>query len=182
MVGGRTSMNPRTAFLCCAVLVITGASVQAGPPDVVQIHAGGFEVTLIDGTRVPISSILPAGRPAVVEFWATWCPPCRKSTRSLQELFERYDSRDLAVVGLTTENFDSDRGKVEQFVSEQGLTFPIAYVSKELFQFMNEREEVGVPKILIYERNGKVVEHIISYSPLTARRVARAVARAVDEK
>ncbi len=51
-----------------------------------------------------------------------------------------------------------------------------------MFLFMNRRGEVAVPKILVFDNEGKVVEHITSYSPLTARRVAKAVARVLGEE
>jgi len=130
---------------------------------------------------VPLADLLPPGRPAVVEFWATWCAPCRKTIPHLVELSRRYPDK-LTVLGLTVENPDKDFEKVRKFVSEEGVTYPIAYTSRELFQFMNQRELVGVPKLLIYDAGGGVVEHILTYSPFTNRRIESAVNRAISGK
>ncbi len=130
---------------------------------------------------MPLADLLPPGRPAVVEFWATWCAPCRKTIPHLVELSRRYPDK-LTVLGLTVENPDKDFEKVRKFVSEEGVTYPIAYTSRELFQFMNQRELVGVPKLLIYDAGGGVVEHILTYSPFTNRRIESAVNRAISGK
>lgn len=164
------------------LLLLGWAAAHAEPPDLGSVRASGFEVTLGDGTRVPLASLLPADRPAVVEFWATWCSPCRKLTPSVQKLYERYDSEQLTVLGLTVEDFGKDRDKVAKFLEEEGVTFPIGFASDELFLFMNEREEVALPKVLVYDADGGIRAHITSYSFLSAGRIARAVRHAIREE
>lgn len=175
-------MKPRNAYLPCLVLLLGCAVAQAGPPDLSRVRERDFEVQPTDGTRVPLASLLPSDRPIVVEFWATWCAPCRKLTPSLQKLFERYDSGDVTFLGLTIDDPAKDRDLVERLMVEEGVTFPVAFASQELFRFMNERDEVAVPKVLVYDANGKVVTHITSYSIFTARRVAKAVRRAMAQR
>jgi len=179
---GRTSMNLRVVLPGCLSLLLAGALAQAAEaPDLDQVRAGGFTVTAPDGRRAPLSSLLPEDKPAVVEFWATWCTPCRKSLPSLEKLYTRHGSEEITVLALTIEDFDSDKDKVEKFVSEEGLTFPIAFAPRESFLFMNQRDEVAVPKILVYDADGQVVEHIISYSFRTSGRVEKAVTRALSK-
>jgi len=182
LLARRLGMKAARPLLAGIVAALSVAWVLAGPPDLGQIHARGFEVTKIDGTGVPLTALLPANRPAVVEFWATWCTPCRKTAPTLQELSTRYGSTKLTVIGLTIEDPDTDRDKVEKFASEEGITYPLAFSPRELFQLMNEREELAVPKILVYDARGNVVEHITSYSFMTRRRLMKAVTRALGGK
>lgn len=137
---------------------------------------------MADGTRRSLDSLVPSDRPAVIEFWATWCPPCRKLTPTFQKLSERHGPKTLTVLGLTMDHFDKDADKVKHFINEEGVTFPVAFASEELFQFMNQRDEVGLPKVLIYDGDGKVVEHIVSYSFLSAGRVRKAVRKVLEKR
>jgi len=168
-------------FLPFATLLFLTAIASAAVPPLVEVRGRNFEVITVEGKRVPLADLLPPGRPAVVEFWATWCAPCRKTIPHLVELSRRYPDK-LTVLGLTVENPDKDFERVRKFVSEEGVTYPTAYASRELFQFMNQRELVGVPKLLIYDASGGVVEHILTYSPFTNRRIESAVNRAISGK
>ena len=148
-------------------------------PLLVEVRARNFDVITSEGKRVPLNDLLPADRPAVVEFWATWCAPCRKTIPHLIELSKPYPDAKLTILGLTVEDPTTDAAKVQKFASELGVTYPVAFATRELFQFMNQRERIGVPKVLIYDAAGHVVEHIQTYSPLTNRRIENAVIRAI---
>lgn len=166
----------------CFALLVSCSFATADPPDLSKIRSSGFDIIMIDGTHQSLASLVPSDRPAVIEFWATWCAPCRKLTPTLQKLSERHNPETLTVLGLTMDHFERDTDKVKMFVKEEGVTFPVAFASEELFQFMNERDEVGLPKVLIYDGKGKVIEHITSYSFLSAGRVKRAVRHAIEKK
>ncbi|HYS55343.1 MAG TPA: TlpA disulfide reductase family protein [Thermoanaerobaculia bacterium] len=156
------------------------APVASGAiPTLVEVRAHNFEVMTTEGKRVPLGNLVPDGRPAVVEFWATWCAPCCKTIPHLIELSKRYGDARLAVLGLTVESPVTDTAKV---ASEMGINYAVAFAPRELFQFMNRREQVGVPKLIIYDAAGNVVEHILTYSPFTNRRIESAVSRAFTAK
>lgn len=181
MIGifSRTVVNVSVKLLALLPLLVLAPFASAAAPSLDQVRAHGFEVVTADGKRVPLADLVPAGRPAVVEFWATWCAPCRKTIPHLVELSKRYPGTKLTVLGLTIEDFTEDQAKVAKFVAEQGVTYPVAFATPELFRFMNQRAKVGVPKVLIYDANGNVVEHIVGYNPLTNRRIESAVSRAL---
>jgi thiol-disulfide isomerase/thioredoxin len=166
-------------FVIVALLV---HDAFAAVPTLGELRARNFEVVTVDGKRVPLTALLPIGSPALVEFWATWCVPCRKTIPHLIDLNKRYSNGKLTIIGLTVEDPVKHTAKVQRFVSELGVNYPIAFASAELFRFMNQRESIGLPKVLVYDAAGNVVEHIITYSPLTRRRVEKAVSRAIAAK
>ena len=165
-----------------ALLLASTLPLQATEKSITlaEIRAAKFEVTTLNGKVVALDEILGQGRPVLLEFWATWCAPCKKTMPHLMELSRRH-GEDLLVLGLTVENPEKDMEKVRQFVSRMEITYPIAFAPRELYRLVNDKEEIGVPKIVVFDRSGHVVEHVRTYSPLTNRRVAAAVGRAVRQ-
>jgi peroxiredoxin len=91
------------------------------------------------------------GHVVLINFWATWCPPCRKELPDLQTLYERYASQGLVILGIS----DEDTAKVAPFVSRQKLTYPVLLDTQRI---VNTQFEVrGIPKSFVYDRSGKLV-------------------------
>ncbi|WP_102027643.1 peroxiredoxin family protein [Salirhabdus sp. Marseille-P4669] len=82
--------------------------------------APDFELTTLSGETVRLSDY--RGKKVMINFWATWCPPCRAEMPDMQEFYEKQDVEILAVNLTQTEANTSD---VEAFKEEFGLTFPI---------------------------------------------------------
>ena len=91
----------------------------------------------------------------LVNFWATWCPPCRKELPDLEALYQRFGSRGFVILAIS----DEEAGKVKPFVADQKLTYPVLLDPgrkvNELFQVE------GIPKSFVYDRAGKLVAESI---------------------
>jgi peroxiredoxin len=95
------------------------------------------------------------GKVVLVNFWATWCPPCRKEMPDMQALYERFGPRGFVVLAVT----DDDAGKVRSFVAERKYTFPVLLDSEHT---VNQLFRVaGIPKSFLYGRDGKLVAQAI---------------------
>jgi peroxiredoxin len=95
------------------------------------------------------------GKVVVVNFWATWCPPCRKEMPDLETLYERFQAKGLVVLAIS----DEEAAKVTPFIRERGVTFPVLLdpgrkVNKA---FIVE----GIPHSFVYDREGKLVAQSI---------------------
>lgn len=95
------------------------------------------------------------GKVVLVNFWATWCPPCRKEMPDLETLFERFNSKGLVVLGIS----DQEAAEVEPFIRERKVSFPVLL---DPGRKVNEMFVVeGIPKSFVYDREGKLVAQSI---------------------
>lgn len=138
------------------VVIVVGimlARQQQGQPT--SGPAPDFTVTTFDGETIRLSDL--RGRPVVVNFWASWCPPCRKEAPLFQSLWERY--RDQGVVFLGIAYVDNEQNSLA-FIEEFGITYPNApdvgtYISKELYLI------TGVPETFVIDQNGNIADFFL---------------------
>jgi peroxiredoxin len=117
-----------------------------------RMHAD-FTLTDLNGMKWSLRAL--AGKVVLVNFWATWCPPCRKELPDLEALYRRFGSRGFVILAIS----DEDAAKVKPFVAEQKLTYPVLL---DPGRKVNELFRVeGIPKSFIYDRSGKLVAQAI---------------------
>lgn len=124
-------------------------------------------VARLDGTQFKLNDF--RGKVLVVDFWATYCPPCVKQAPQLAELSKRYRDRGLEVIGLTSDE-KSDQQKVEEFIQRVGINYTIGYAGNWISRsFLHGTEDdtgsPPIPQLFIISRQGRVVEHLIGDSP-----------------
>jgi len=92
-----------------------------------------------------------AGKPLLVEFWATWCPPCRKSIPHLNEIYSKYKAQGLQIVGIT----DEDEATVKKFQKQIPMDYNVAINTPGSIY-----EEFGIqaiPTAFLVDKSGKIV-------------------------
>ena len=87
--------------------------------------APDLHVTDIQGNPVSLSDL--KGKTVLLDFWTSWCPPCREDAPALDKLYAKYGSKNLAIIGISV---DEDRGSVENFLKEHPHKFPIVLSSE----------------------------------------------------
>ena len=100
-------------------------SAQASPDSVAKegFKAPDFNLGLLDGGTVTLSEL--KGKVVLVNFWTSWCPPCRKEMPAIESVYRSYKDLGLVVIGLNLTAQDSEQAAAS-FVREIGVTFPVA--------------------------------------------------------
>lgn len=137
-----------------------------------------FDLQTIDGRTIKLSDY--RGKVLVLDFWATWCGPCRQEVPQLVRIAGQGRARGLEVVGLHID----DRGRsspadIRKFISQFDVNYTVAMASDDVFTAYLGTEETAIPQTLVFDRNGYAVAHFVSYSEAHARELEEAVNRAL---
>jgi thiol-disulfide isomerase/thioredoxin len=127
-----------------------------------------FTLDTLDGGKFRLADQI--GKPVVVNFWATWCLPCRAELPALEEVYRNNRAQGLVVVGVDVAESPDE---VAQFVTKVGLTFPIALDASgeatELYRIQ------GMPTTFFVGRDGLIKDMVIG-GPLTQAAIESRVA------
>jgi thiol-disulfide isomerase/thioredoxin len=124
---------------------IRDAAERGGPND--------FTLPTLDGRSFSLAE--HRGQVVLVNFWATWCPPCRVETPDLVALQSDYASRGFQIVGV---NMDEDRGNVGPFVRQYRLNYPVVLPNGS-FPLANGVD--ALPTSILIDRNGRVARRYV---------------------
>lgn len=112
-----------------------------------------FTLTDLSGSAWTLKAL--RGKVVLVNFWATWCPPCRKEMPDLQALHNQFKDQGLVILGIS----DEDAGKVKPFIAAQKITYPILLDPGRKVNDLFRMD--SIPKTFIYDRAGKLVSQSI---------------------
>jgi thiol-disulfide isomerase/thioredoxin len=93
---------------------------------------------------------LAPGKVTVVDFWATWCAPCKKSFPALQSLYVKYQSSGLEIIGLSTDDDDSG---IVAFANQFGAKFPVALDKEKALA--SKMKPSTMPTTFVFDKKGK---------------------------
>ena len=112
-----------------------------------------FSLTDLQGKNWALHDL--RGKIVLVNFWATWCQPCRQEMPDLDALYQRFKDQGLVVLAIS----DEDTNKVKPFITERPVTYPILL---DPGRKINDAFRIdGIPKSFVYDREGKLVAQSI---------------------
>jgi thiol-disulfide isomerase/thioredoxin len=155
------------ALLLAAVGLIGCSQNSASPPQpkLVVVTSGEIgsplpEFSLKDLQGHEISAADLRGKVVLIDFWATWCQPCKQEMPGYQKLLDRYGSRGFAVVGFKFDTMMDTEDPI-WFAKKAGVLYPLALASDELKQKFGGIE--GLPTTMLYDRQGILRKKVIGF-------------------
>lgn len=147
---GLVGCNHKAASLSQATKQVTAGEIGSSLP--------GFSVKDLQGHT--ISSADLRGKVVLIDFWATWCQPCKNEMPGYQRLADRYGSQGFVVIGFKFETMP-DMEDPLQFAREIGVRYPLAVATEELKQKFGGIP--GLPTTLLYDRQGVLRSKVIGF-------------------
>ena len=152
-------------------------TAQADIESTTLIHAGDvapdFTVQMLDGSRITLSDL--RGKVVLVNFWATWCPPCRQEMSHLQkDVIDRFAGQDVVVLPISR---GEERKTVENFLEKMGYTFPVGLDGDQ--SIYKKYASNYIPRSVVVGKDGKVVYVGVGYDEEIAEAIDNAITEAL---
>ena len=119
--------------------------------------APNFELKDLSGNAVRLESF--RGHPVLLDFWATWCGPCRMSIPMVQEFYLRHKAEGLVVLGL---NIDDEPSGVFGFVKHFKMTYPVLFAAQS--SVPGDYEVEGIPHFVFIDSSGQIFQRYQGFS------------------
>lgn len=123
--------------------------------------APDLELRSIDGEALKLSSL--RGKKVILNFWATWCPPCRQEMPEIKQFYAKNKSKGIEILAINLTQAEKSRADVPEFIKAHGITFPV---------LMDENGEAGrlynvssIPATFIIDSRGVIGDKIVG--PMT---------------
>jgi len=155
------------------VLLVTSCSAGSEPPDgkspaapdgksptapvegtQVGNQAPDFQLQNVDGQTVSLSNL--RGKPVLINFWATWCSPCRSEMPYIQEIYEEWSNKGLEVLAI---NKGESSSKAEEFMQSYNLSFTMLLDTKQATA--QKYNIIAIPTTFFIDKDGIIREKII---------------------
>jgi peroxiredoxin len=130
----------------------------ADPRRAGEEFAPNFRVTTVQGHELSLKQF--AGKIVVLDFWATWCPPCRESVPELRDLTQKYDPAKLVLISISS---DDDEATWRQFIAENKMTWPQYRDSDK--RLVNAFTVRAYPTYLVIDGDGVITQRIVGADP-----------------
>jgi cytochrome c biogenesis protein CcmG/thiol:disulfide interchange protein DsbE len=125
-------------------------------------QAPDFTLPDLDGNYVTLSELVGDG-PIYINFWATWCGPCKREIPEVIELYHEYKDRGFKVLAISTDG-SRTAGKVRSFVKDRGMDFTVLLDSNQEV-FSRKYKGRGIPYGFLIDNDGKILHSVTGYLP-----------------
>jgi peroxiredoxin len=153
----------RTASLIAVALALGSATAQGACPADAKSANLNFKFKDLQGRSISLSDY--KGKVLLLDFWATWCPPCRKEIPGFIELYNTYKSRGLVVVGIAMDDAD-DIADVKRYADQIKMIYPVLVGAGREDELKPAFGELPLPTSFIISRDGRICDR---HDGLTAK-------------
>jgi thiol-disulfide isomerase/thioredoxin len=126
-----------------------------------------LQVNQLAGKPAPLSLMIPKGRKALINLWATWCIPCLKEMPELDRLYPLLKARNVALIGLSIDT--EGIGVVRNYLRKRPVRYPIVNITEAGIAQIFNTDEIAVPLSVLLDEQGRVLKVFGGWSQQTAR-------------
>ena len=146
------------AAVLAVVLFYAGKDKLQGDALAKQDNAAyDFSLKSLDGKIIRLSDF--KGKVVILDFWATWCPPCKAEIPSFVSLYNKLGKDGLVIIGAAVD----EPGRVAQFVKDNSVTYPVVLPDQTVTDAYGGIR--GIPTTFVIDKRGKIVRSYTGYRP-----------------
>jgi peroxiredoxin len=167
----RSSLKWFTLFILCGALSFLphcGKTVKESG------SAPDFSLKTLEGQEVTLASL--KGKVVLIDFWATWCGPCRESIPHLVDLYKNYREKGFEVIGVSVDKGESE--VVRRYSKAMNIPYPILIASDAVTRNYGV---TALPTTFLIDREGKIQERVIGFNSKIAKELAAKVKNLTSE-
>jgi len=151
--------TPSFAAICLALVLFAVQATFSGTARAASVAAPSFSGKTVDGK--PFSSSSLKGKGYIVNFFATWCPPCRAEIPDMVEVQKKYEKKGFTFVGIAV---NETLPKVQNFMKSSGITYPVLMATPELIRTFSGYAAggiSGIPTSFVVDSSGQLIGVVV---------------------
>jgi peroxiredoxin len=145
---------------CVALVFVLGTALACGSAAQTSYPAApDFMVTDLNGKTISLSHY--RGKVLFLNFWASWCPPCRAEIPDFVDIYEKYKSRGLEILGISLDT--KDKSAIVEFAQNFKINYPIVLESKKETEKLLDDFKPGqfIPTTFIIDKRGRIRDKVV---------------------
>ena len=153
-------------------------------PKIKQLSDFDLKMLESDGElkAIKLSQTIGQGKVVVIDFWATWCGPCRRSIPDLVALHDEYNSKGVEIYGLSVEDpseanrmdpSKKNQEAVANMSKDLKMNYRVGFATQSMFSAFDQRGMGSIPQTFIFGKDGSLVRHLVGFDPNQAPKMIR---------
>lgn len=161
-----------STFILFSLFLIFFSCEKRTEEAIIGSPAPDFTLIDLDGNKVSLSDYRK--KVVLIDFWATWCLPCKESIPFIEGLYRRYKDKGFMVIGVS---FDEDIEIVRRFKNRFDMTYPVIMGEDRI---KNIYGLIGLPEMFILDRDGILRYHHLGFNPSLTDKIEKEVKDLLD--
>ena len=165
----------RALLIAMAFLVVSACTREEAPRPVPGNKAPQFALKDTTGTSVLLSAF--SGKVVLLDFWATWCGPCKESIPEMAELHQRYAERGFVILGISMDEGTGAAERVQEYAERSGIPYRLLLDDGKVSKTYRVRT---VPATFLLDQEQVIVESFPGYVPGLGGKLAERIEKLLE--